>query len=92
MFPDLFINAGWSELSHFDRQNQGIIPEILTLAHDGGRPELWELKAITYCDSRYIQSRAAQSVGEYVKTACEVDKKWCNTSEGAEGPVERRLL
>ena len=64
---------------------------------------LFDVKGIYFCPSRYpqitrstprkaVSKRAAKVNDEYVTKARAADRRWNNTEEGSQGPIERRLL
>ena len=84
------------------RKRQAIVPDFLIHAPIEGpeRPLLFELKTLHYGHTTYprsearchaVERRALALPAEYATKAREVDRRYCGTPVGTEGPVERRL-
>ena len=84
------------------RKRQGMVPDLLVrLPLDGPeRDLLYELKTLHFGTSTYpngstrchaVTRRAAGLPQEYAGKARELDRKFCDTAAGEQGPVERRL-
>ena len=84
------------------RQRQGMVPDFLIHVDWDGteRPTLFELKTLHHGSTTYpsagrrceaVARRARALPSEYLGKAREADRRFCGTSAGEVGPVERKL-
>ena len=99
-FSSCIPQQGLSRLER-GRQRQSMVPDFKFQlpTPQGVVASLAELKTITFCQTyhhpgaakRGVELRADALPAEYLRKAREADRRYCDTPEGQQGPVESRL-